>query len=498
MLNLATKELTADSPTDDKESKTPDLHSIKKDAVRGAFWTLLSYGLGQILRFGSNLILTRLLIPDLFGLMALVNLIIMGLALFSDLGIGTSIVRSKHYNDPDFLNTGWTMQVIRGFGIWVIAAVIAHPLAEFYNTPQLAWLTPLIAVNAIINGFVSPGLYISYRNLAVKKVMVMELGSQLLCLSIMITWAYLYPSIYALVAGTLISALVHTAWTHYIVPEHRCRFRWNEAAVHELVSFGKWIFVSTALTFLAGQADRMILGKIFSLETLGVYTIAFTLADLPRQLVSVLSGKIIYPTLVRMSEAPRPEFRQKILHNRFKVLLLMASGLSILTCIGDQLILFLYDQRYAQAAWMLPLLALGVWPNMLSQTIDQALFAIGKPGFTALGNLFRFIFNVVAIPLGFVYLGIAGAIIMVALNDLPYYLAIVFGLSRHGLSSLRQDIVVSLILALMISALLYGRWLLGWGAPTDGMVLEMRSPEQWFEKISFLPTLRVWLSQFFQ
>lgn len=485
-LKLAIEELAAENPPEGTQPDMPDMQALKKDAVRGAFWTILSYGLGQIFRFGSNLILTRLLFPDLFGLMSLVNVVIMGLALFSDLGIGTSIVRSQHCNKPDFLNTAWTMQVIRGFGIWAVAAAIAYPVANLYGSEQLVWLIPLIAVSAIINGFVSPGLYISYCNLAVKKVMFMELGSQLLSLSIMIVWAYFYPSIYALVAGTLISAVAHMVWSHRIGPGHRCRFHWDKSAVHELVSFGKWIFVSTAVTFLAGQADRMILGKVFSLEMLGIYTIAFTLSDIPRQLVSVLSGKIIFPTLARMTELPRPVFRQQLLHNRFKVLLLMAAGLAALVCVGDQLILFLYDQRYSQASWMLPLLAIGVWPNMLSQTIDQALFAIGKPSFSALGNFLRFIFNVVAIPLGFVYYGIAGAVIMVALNDVPYYLAVVLGVSRHGLSGFRQDVLVTLILAVLLAALLYGRWLLGLGLPTDGMVLELQPSDGLFKNIPFL------------
>ncbi len=471
---METQNLAEDSVPSTEASNTnqPDLKKLKKDAAHGAFWTILSYGISQILRFGSNLILTHLLFPDLFGLMSLVNVVIMGLALFSDLGIGTSIVRSRRSSDPDFLNTGWTMQIIRGFMIWAVACVISSPVAQIYNTPQLVWLIPLISLTAVINGFISPGLYISFRNLAVKKVMIMELGTQMISLGVMITWAWLNPSIYALVAGTLLSALCHTLWTLNLFPDHRCRFCWNKSAVRELVSFGKWIFLSTALTFLAGQADRMILGKLFSLEMLGVYTVAYTLSDVPRQLVSVLSGKIIFPVLSRMSDLPRPEFRRQLLHTRFRVLLLMALGLTILTCVGDLLILFLYDQRYKQAAWMLPLLAVGVWPNMLSQTIDQALYAVGRPSFSALGNFFRFIYIVIAIPLGYYYYGVAGAIIMVAFKDGPYNLAISLGVSREGLSSFKQDVLATLALLAMLSAAVYGRWLLGWGLPTDGMVFE--------------------------
>jgi O-antigen/teichoic acid export membrane protein len=112
------------------------MSSIKKLAIRGAVWTIASYGTSQILRFGSNLILTRLLIPDVFGLMALVYVFISGLHLFSDIGIGTSIIQNKRGDDPVFLNTAWTMQVIRGVGLWICSLLIAWPVAAFYAKPN--------------------------------------------------------------------------------------------------------------------------------------------------------------------------------------------------------------------------------------------------------------------------------------------------------------------------------------------------------------------------
>lgn len=451
------------------ENTTPDLQHLKKTATSGAYWTIANYGLSQGLRFASNLILTHLLFPDLFGLMSLVNVVLMGLNLFSDIGVGTSIVRSQRGDDPDFLNTAWTLQVIRGFAIWLISIIVAYPMAQLYNSPELIWLVPIVGITAIISGFNSTGWFSSHRNLAVKKLVIMELSSQLLSLAIMITWAWIHPSIWALIAGTLCSSLFHTIASHFLVSEQRSRFHWDKTAVHELVSFGKWIFISTVLTFLASQADRIILGKIFSLEMLGVYTIALTLSDIPRQMVGGLCGKVIFPTLSRLAHLPRPEFRSQLLHSRNRVLMLLALGLAFMVAFGDIAILLLYDQRYEQAAWMFTLLTIGVWFNMLSQTIDQALFAIGKISYVATANFFRFLFNIIGIPLGFHYFGILGAITVIALNDLPFYVVIMLAVWREGLSSIRQDIKTSLVFIAVSCALLYARWFFGFGLPTDVM-----------------------------
>ncbi|MFM6402608.1 oligosaccharide flippase family protein, partial [Planktothrix sp.] len=105
--------------------------SLSKKAIQGTIWTLFGYGGSQVLRFGGNLILTRLLVPELFGLMALVNTFITGLNLFSDVGIRPSIIRSQRGDDPEFLNTAWTIQVFRGLGLWIICLLITVPLAKF-------------------------------------------------------------------------------------------------------------------------------------------------------------------------------------------------------------------------------------------------------------------------------------------------------------------------------------------------------------------------------
>src|SRR4028119_542476 len=129
------------------------MSSIKKLAIHGAVWTIASYGTSQILRFGSNLILTRLLIPDVFGLMALVYVFISGLHLFSDLGIGVSVIQNKRGDDPVFLNTAWTLQVVRGGFLWVCSLLIAWPVSHFYEERQLLWLIPVVALTTVISGF---------------------------------------------------------------------------------------------------------------------------------------------------------------------------------------------------------------------------------------------------------------------------------------------------------------------------------------------------------
>ena len=443
------------------------MSSIKKKAIIGSIWTIAGYGAGQVLRFGSNLILTRLLVPELFGLMALINIFIVGLRLFSDTGVGPSIIQNKRGNEPIFLNTAWTVQAIRGFILWLGSLLLAWPVAQFYEKPEFLWLVPVAGLTTIITGFESTARFTLNRNLAVRELAIFEFGSQALSIGVMIVWAWFSPNIWALVGGNIVSASIKMVWSHQLIPGYSNRFAWDKEVAKELFSFGRWIFISTALTFLADQSDRLTLGKLFSLELLGVYNIAFTLALLPRSIIGAVGGKVIFPAFAKAADLPRAELRAKILKNRKLIVFPTAFALAFMVSFGDILISILYDDRYSQASWMLPILALGIWPVLLTRTIDGALLAIGKSQYLALGFLFKFIFVIVGVPLGFSWFQELGAIIVIALNDIPSYTATGFGLWREGLNCIVQDILATLLLLTLIAVMVLLRSTLGFGLPIE-------------------------------
>jgi O-antigen/teichoic acid export membrane protein len=444
--------------------------SIKKLAVRGAIWTILGYGASQSLRLVNNLILTRLLVPELFGVMSLLYTFLMGLHLLSDIGINVSIIQNKRGDDPDFLNTAWTMQIIRGFLIWGGCIIIAYPIAQLYNKPELMWLLPIVGLGTLINTFNNTVLHSMNRHMAIRQIAIIEFVGQVISICVMILWALVSPSIWALVVGGITSALYELGISYYLAKGKMNRFMWEPTAVRELLSFGVWLFLSTAITFFAERADQLILSRLVGFEMFGIYIIAFTLADLPRSVTSAVSSKVIMPALSKMTDQPRPDIRQKLNGQRKRVLVVLAAGLALLAAFGDVLIKILYSSYYAPASWMLPILAVGIWPRLLSNTNEPVLFAIGKPQYTAAANFSRFLSTAVGIWAGYSILGLPGAIIGVALNDLVYYVIINYGLKRESFSGIYQDVLATVLMLGILGLLLVIRYSLGFGTPLDGML----------------------------
>ncbi|HFC12031.1 MAG TPA: polysaccharide biosynthesis protein, partial [Anaerolineae bacterium] len=243
---------------------------LRQLTMRGAFWTFFGFGLKQILRFASRTILSYLILPELFGIMTVVNVFILGLDFFSDIGIIPNIVQSKRGDDPQFLNTAWTVQIGRGILLWLTTLLIALPVANFYHNDIYRIVLPITGLAALIGGFKSTKLATAQRKLHMRDIIIIELIGYGSGLTVMLTWAYLQPSIWALVAHGLTQAVVEMSLSHLLLKGERNRFAWERKAVNEMFFFGRWIFLSTALTFLARESNKLIVARVMDERFVGI------------------------------------------------------------------------------------------------------------------------------------------------------------------------------------------------------------------------------------
>lgn len=452
------------------------MSSTQKRAIVGTIWTLVNLGGSQVMRFVSNLILVRLLAPREFGLMGTVYTLLVGLHLLSDLGLRQSMIQNKRGEDPDFVNTIWTMQVVRSIIIYGACLLITWPAAVIYKEPNLFWLIPIISLSTLSEGFSSTAEITLSRRVELSRLTKFTLLIDLLSQIVTITWAYFNPTIWAFVAGTLVVAVLNPIVSYCLIPKTVHRFTWDKEAAREILSFGKWIFFSTAVTYAATQSDRLILPKLESFDVVGVYFIALTLAIFPQDVLAQVADRVLFPLISENADLPRSELREKLLRKRGLLLAAMAFCVAILVCFGDFVIQLLYSvksegmQAYTAATWMLPILALGIWPNVLFESLAASLMALGKPNYNAFSNFFKGFYMVTALPLSFHYFGLPGFVVAVALNDLPLYATMAYGLWREKLSGFKQDIFATALLALFIVIFLAGRQILGLGLPIDTLL----------------------------
>ncbi len=111
--------------------------------AKGTAIEVAGFGAGQVLRLASNLILTRLLFPEAFGLMAMLSLVLFGLTMLTDVGLGPAVIRSPRGDDPLFLDTVWSIKVLRGLSLWIVAALLAWPASILFRERALLLMIPV-------------------------------------------------------------------------------------------------------------------------------------------------------------------------------------------------------------------------------------------------------------------------------------------------------------------------------------------------------------------
>ena len=381
---------------------------------------MLGFAASQGIRLASTLLMTRLLAPSMFGVMAIAVMVNVIAALLTDMGIHQNIVQSRRGTEQAFLDTAWTVQILRGLVIWGIALTIAAGLFAagqaglvsgdtVYATPILPWVLAISSLSVVIIGFQSTKGPLAERALEQRRLIKLDLTSQLCALAVMVAVAYQTHSIWSLVAGQLVGGAVGTVLSHVALPGQRNRFAWDRESLKEIVSFGKWIFASSFVGVFALYADRIVLGGLVTPNVLGQFAIAATLVATVQGVFSKLYATVVMPVLSETVRGDRDRLKEVFYRVRIPTDLILLFCAGFLAATGQLVVDVLYDRRYAEAGWMLQILAVSlVWARLDANR--QLYLALGQPKYAAFLNFARFVSVFVALLVGFRLGGIRGAI----------------------------------------------------------------------------------------
>ena len=427
--------------------------SLFQRALTGSMLTAGSYAVTQALRLVSNLILTRLLFPEAFGVMALVSVVLVGLTMFSDMGIGPAISQNSRGDEPAFLDTAFTFAVVRGLALWLLTCALSWPMAQLYAAPELVQLLPAAGLTLLIAGFNPTRIDTANRHLLLGRVTLLDLAAQVLGILSMIVLAFALRSVWALVIGAIIGSVAKLLVMHLWLPGRRNRFHWDSATGHDLIRFGKWIFLSTACGFLLSQGDKAIFGAYLTKAELGIYNIGWFLASFPILLAGAVTGRILIPLYRDHHPATSAENARKMRRLRQALsggTLLLLGALGV---VGMPLVGVLYDPRYQAAGLVVVVMAMVQMPAVIGMTYDQSALAAGDSRSYFLLMALKAGVQTVAFLIGIEAAGLWGALAAQGLALAILHPAIARLAHKHRTWDLRHDLVF-FMLALGLAGLI--------------------------------------------
>lgn len=427
----------------------PEHQNLSGRALKGGLWVFLAKGFEAGSRLLGNIVLAWLLFEEAFGILVPVRVFLIGMQLFSDVGIGPSIVRSKRGEDPTFLRTVWTVQVMRGLVLYGICWALAGPYARMIGDPLTASGLPeqvmihdllLVAgLSAVFLGFRSPHWFTMDRRIAQgRKTMVLML-SQAISLAVMLTWAYFDRNPLAMVVGGVTGAFCQMLFSHLLLPGVGMRLRFEKAALKELFGFGRWIFLSTALVFFAGQVDRVIVTDLLDAGPRGLYGIALVIAALVPNILGSISNSVVFPLWMASAQKPG-DHAKRLRRSRQGLLGIGMCGMLAIVMVAPFFFTILYQPKYFGAALIAQLLCIPFWFETLLASTSSALLVHGDSRSLSSGNFLVLLFKAPACWFGFQWGGLEGFILGVAVGNIAGLVRLHLRLRHHKTPLAAQDL----------------------------------------------------------
>ena len=274
--------------------------SLYQKVIRGGFWTFFLRATSQLLHLIKIIVLARLLSPSDFGLFGVALLSLAALETFSQTGFDRALIQKKG-DISSYLNSVWTIEVVRGILIAIILFFISPYVAVFFSVPEVVPILRIIGLAVILKGLTNVAVTYFQKELEFKKLFKYQFSGTLADSIITIIIAVLFHSVWALVIGLLVGNLVRLV-VSYKINSYRPKFEFNFLKLKELWAFGKWVLGSSILIFLVTHGDDILVGKLLGVTALGFYQMAYLISNVPATEISHIISQVAFPAYSKLQD----------------------------------------------------------------------------------------------------------------------------------------------------------------------------------------------------
>jgi lipopolysaccharide exporter len=429
--------------------------NLSEKMIKGSFWVFTLRIADRIFQLAKTIILARLLSPNDFGMFAIALLVLSIFGTFTQTGSMEALIQKKGETES-YLNTAWTIGLIRGFFITVAVFFLAKPAAIFFATPDAELILRIIGISIVLQSLNNIAVLYFQKELEFQKFFKYQFLGTIADVAVAITAVFLLKSVWALVLGMLAGDLVRCIMS-YVINSFRPRLQFNWTQARELFRFGKWIAGTSILIFLIINGDDIFVGKFLGVVMLGFYQMAYKISNTPTTEITLVISQVSFPVYSKLQDdLPR-------LRDAFMRVLKLTAFISfplaafILILAPEFTLLFLGEKWMPIVPAMRILVMAGALRSLVASTCS-IFRAIGKPRIETMWQIIRFIIIVILIyPLTDKY-GISGTSAVILLST--FISGIGFGFeilrtTRCGIKNLSKLVILPFLNGIIIVGIIY-------------------------------------------
>jgi O-antigen/teichoic acid export membrane protein len=353
------------------------IHDLKRKAIRGGLAKLLGQGANFALRLGFIVTLARFLDPADFGLVAMVTAVTGIFPIFTSTGLSSAAVRQEHVTDEQMSGLFW-FNILAGAALGILSVAIAPLLCYFYQEPRLFWIMVATSAGLVISAAGVQHNTLLQRHLRYDELTAIEVLSQLLGIAVGISMAISGFAYWALVGWTIVVQTTGTVllWlTADWIPSRPRR----RTGIRPLLRFGGTLTLNILVVHIAYNFEKVLLGRFWGAEALGIYGRAYQLVNLPTDNLNSAVGGVAFSALSRLqNDLTR---LKSYFINGYSLLISLTIPLSLYVIIfADDLVMVVLGEKWTEVAPILRLLAPIIFVFGIINPLGWLLYSIGLQG----------------------------------------------------------------------------------------------------------------------
>jgi PST family polysaccharide transporter len=353
---------------------------LEDKAVRGVVSTVLMFAGTKVITFGTTLVLARILTPSDFGLVALASVTIGLVALFSDLGLGGTLIVRKHLDDR-ISGTVFTLMLAMGVLTAALVAATAPLAAAIFDQPDLTPVLAVLGATVVLN---APTWFYSTilpRELEFWRRFQCQLAQSVTYAVVAIASAALGAGVWSLVAAQIAGTLVF-ALTLIAASPYRIRPSFERDAAVTAIREGRGFLAQSGLSYIELNADSMSVGGFLGSAQLGYYSMAFRVAELPYWAITEPVAKVTFPGFARMVHRGESVTASFLSVLRLVALVACPTGV-LLSATAEPFTVTVFGSDWLPMIGVLSIL--GIWGtlNHIEASIGWLMNSVGRAGLNA-------------------------------------------------------------------------------------------------------------------